>query len=129
MNPDPRPAPSDDDLDRLLARRYRDTSPEFEARWIELKRELRQMPPARARLLPAWRLTGWLGALGALGAAAAIAFVMYSARPASSSSPELTPQVRELLALDDSLGRALPLLDEETRNALLHLSAANPTSR
>ena len=127
MNPNPRPAPSDDDLARLLARRYHDTSPEFEARWVALKRELRQAPP-RARLLPAWRLTGWFGAVGALGAAAAIAFVMYSARPATSSSPELTPQVRELLALDDSLGRALPLLDEETRNALLHLSAVTPTS-
>lgn len=128
MNPDPRPAPSDDDLDRLLARRYHDTSPEFEARWVSLKRELRQAPPARARLLPAWRLTGWFGAVSALGAAAAIAFVMYSARPATSSSPELTPQVRELLALDASLGRALPLLDEETRNALLYLSAVTPTT-
>jgi hypothetical protein len=127
MNPNPRPAPSDDDLDRLLARRYHDTSPEFEARWVALKRELRQAPPPRARLLPAWRLTGWFGAMGALGAAAAIAFVMYTARPTDSSSPELTPQVRELLALDDSLGRALPLLDEETRTALLHLSAATPT--
>ncbi|MDI1247520.1 MAG: hypothetical protein PSV13_01430 [Lacunisphaera sp.] len=128
MKPDPRSTPSDDDLDRLLARRYHDTSPEFEARWVALKRELRQAPP-RARLLPAWRLTGWFGAVGALGAAAAIAFVMYSARPATSSSPELTPQVRELLALDESLGRALPLLDEETRTALLHLSASTPTSR
>lgn len=128
MKPAPRPAPSDDELDRLLARRYRDTSPEFEARWVVLKRELRQTPPARARLLPAWRLTGWFGAVGALGAAAAIAFVMYSARPATSSSPELTPQVSELLALDETLGRALPLLDEETRTALLHLPAATPTS-
>jgi hypothetical protein len=127
MNPNAHPTPSDDDIDRLLARRYRDTSPEFEARWVALKRELRQAPPARVRPLPAWRLTGWFGAVGALGAAAAIAFVMYSARPPTSSSPELTPQVSELLALDESLGRALPLLDEETRAALLHLSTAAPT--
>ncbi len=31
--------PDDGELDRLLARRYRDTSPEFEARWVALKRE------------------------------------------------------------------------------------------
>ena len=129
MKNNQRSSPSDEDIDRLLARRYRDTSPEFEARWVALKRELRQAPVARARLFPAWRLTGWLGAAGALGAAAAIAFVMYSARPSTSLSPELTPQVSELLALDETLGRALPLLDEETRTALLHLSAAAPTPR
>ena len=126
MNPDPRSTPSDDDLDRLLARRYRDTSPEFEARWVALKRELRQSPPARHRLLPAWRLTGWLGAVGALGAAAAVAFVMYSARPPTpaASVPGLSPQLSELLAMDAVLGRALPLLNEENRTALLHLPAA-----
>ncbi|MBI2496427.1 MAG: hypothetical protein HYV75_00305 [Opitutae bacterium] len=123
MNSHPRPAPSDEELDRLLARRYRDTSPEFEARWVALKRELRQAPPAHARLLPAWRLTGWLGALGA---AAAVAFVVYSTRPPVSSpaAPDLSPQLTELLAMDAVLGRALPLLDEENRTALLHLPAA-----
>jgi len=129
MNTPPRPAPSDDDINRLLARRYRDTSPEFEARWVALKRELRQTPPARRRLLPAWRLTGWLGAVGALGAAAAVAFVVYSTRPTIPPSPELTPQVSELLALDETLSRALPLLDEENRTALLQLSATGPTPR
>jgi hypothetical protein len=126
MNPDARSTPSDDDLDRLLARRYRDTSPEFEARWVALKRELRQAPPVRARLLPAWRLTGWFGAVGALGAAAAIAFVVYSARPPTPipSVAALSPQLTELLAMDAVLGRALPLLDEENRTALLHLPAS-----
>jgi hypothetical protein len=126
MKPDPRPAPSDDDLDRLLARRYHDTSPEFEARWVALKRDLRQTRPARARLLAAWRLSSWFGAVCALGTAAGVAFVIYSAQPAPSSSPELTPQVSELLALDETLGRALPLLDEETRTALMYLSAVTP---
>lgn len=128
MNSNPRPTPTDDELDRLLARRYRDTSSEFEARWVALKRELRQAPPARARFLPAWRPASWLGAVGALGAVATIAFVIYFSRSTTSSSPELTPKMSELLALDESLGRALPLLDEETRSALLHLSATRPTS-
>lgn len=123
MNPNPRSTPSDDDLDRLLARHYRDTSPEFEARWVALKRELRQAPPARGRLLPAWRLTGWLGAVGA---AAAVAFVVYSVRPPSPATPiaDLSPQLTELLAMDAVLGRALPLLDEENRAALLHLPSS-----
>lgn len=126
MNSNPRPTPSEDDLNRLLARRYRDTSPEFEARWVALKRELRQAPAARPRLFPAWRLTGWLGAVGALGAAAAVAFVVYSARPPTPipSVAGLSPQLTELLAMDAVLGRARPLLDEENRTALLHLPAS-----
>lgn len=126
MNPDPRSTPSDDDINRLLARRYRDTSPEFEARWVALKRELRQSPPVRHRLLPTWRLTGWFGAVGALGAAAAVALVVYTARPPTpvAAAPGLSPQLTELLAMDAVLGRALPLLDEENRTALLHLPAA-----
>lgn len=120
MKPDPRPAPTDDDLNRLLARRYRDTSPEFEARWVALKRELRQAPPVRSWGRPAWRLTGWLGALGA---AAAVALLLYTVRSPSPASPGPSPQLTELLAMDAVLGRALPLLDEENRTALLHLPA------
>lgn len=123
MNPDPHPhpPPSGDDLDRLLARRYRDTSPEFEARWVALRRDLRQAPRSPPRWFPAWRLAGWLGA------ACAAAFVLLFTRPAGSSAPALTPAVRELLTLDAALARARPLLDEETRAALLHLAPADPT--
>ncbi len=120
MNPDPTPAPSDDDLDRLLARRYRDTSPEFEARWVALKRDLRQSPVLPPRWSSAWRLTGWLGALGA---AAAVALLFYTVRQSAPPATELTPQISELLAMDAALDRARPLLDEETRAALLNLPA------
>ena len=117
----PLPAPpSDAELDALLARRYRDTSVSFEARWVSLKRDLRQAPAPRR--FPLWRVAGWLGA-----AAAAAAFGLFFTRPAVPPAPELTPQVRELLALDAALARAQPLLDEETRTALLHLSPAGPT--
>lgn len=113
------PRPSDDELDALLARRYRDTSPEFEARWVSLQRDLRQAPPSRRP--PLWHLAGWLGA-----AAAVAGIGLLLTRPPVPPAPELTPQVRELLALDAALARAQPLLDEETRVALLHLSPARP---
>lgn len=112
--------PDDDDLDRLLERGYRDTSPEFEARWVALKRELRQRPAPRLRWLAAGRLTGWLGAMGAV---AVIAFIFFAVRPPAPPAPELTPQLRELLTLDAALAHAQPLLDDETRAALLHLPA------
>lgn len=112
--------PTDGELDVLLARRYRDTSPGFEERWVALKRELRQTPAPRR--LSTWRVTGWLGVL-----AAAAAFALFFIRPAVPPAPELTPLVRELLALDAALARAQPLLDEETRAALLHLSPATPS--
>ena len=120
MNAPLHPPPSDDELDALLARRYRDTSPEFEARWVSLKRDLRLAPVARR--FPGWRLAGWFGA-----AAAAAALGLFFTRPAVPPAPELTPQVRGLLALDAALARAQPLLDAETRTALLHLSPAGPT--
>ena len=112
--------PSDDELDALLARRYHDTSPAFEARWVSLKRDLRQAPAPQR--FPWWRTAGWIGA-----AAAAAAFGLIITRPAVPPMTELTPQVRELLALDAALARAQPLLDEETRTALLHLAPAGPT--
>jgi hypothetical protein len=123
MKSDLHPIPDDGEIDRLLARGYRDTSSEFEARWVDLKRELRQATVSRTRLLPAWRLTGWLGALGA---AAAVAFVVYSARPPAPapSTPGLSPQLAELFAMNAVLDRALPLLDENNRTALLHLPAS-----
>lgn len=112
--------PSDDELNALLARRYRDTSPEFEARWVSLKRDLRQTRAPRR--FSQWRLAGWLGV-----AVAAAACGLFFTHPSVPPMTELTPQVRELLALDAALARAQPLLDAETRTALLHLSPAGPT--
>jgi hypothetical protein len=113
------PRPTDDEIDALIARRYCDTSPEFEARWVALKRDLRQAPVPRRD--PVWRLAGWFGA-----AAAATVVGLFLVRP-SAPPPEPSPQVRELLALDAALARAEPLLDEETRTALLHLSSTGST--
>lgn len=121
------PLPPDaEETDRLLARRYRDTSPEFEARWVTLKRELRQAPAPRRWRWPAWTALGWIGALGAVALLVLVAIQPRSPEPAPAG-PELSPQLAELFAMEAALERAVPLLDEENRTALLHLPAVeNP---
>lgn len=121
MKSDPRPIPDDGEVDRLLARHYHDTSPEFEARWIDLKRELRRTPARFTRPFLGWGLAGWMGGLGV---ACAILLIVQFVWTPVASPPEITPQLAELFAMDAVLGRALPLLDEGNRTALLHLSAS-----
>lgn len=117
----PRPnPPRDDEIDTLLARRYRDTSPEFEARWVALKRDLRNAPPRRPVWLTAW--TSWL-AVGGAAAAIALTFMVWQ-RPAPPPAPDaVPPALAELFAMEAVLGRATVLLDAEQRDALLHLPA------
>jgi hypothetical protein len=116
------PTPDDGQIDRLLARRYRDTTPEFEARWVALKRDLRQRPSRRARFALPWRFAGWFGVVGA---SAALALVLHFNRPSTVAPDGLepSPQLAELFAMDAVLGQAVPLLDEENRTALLNLPA------
>lgn len=117
----PRPTPpTDDEIDALLARRYRDTTADFEARWVALKRELRQAPPRRG----GWRWPAWAGHFVLSGAVTAlvIAFALGTREPPrGSGAAELTPALAELFTLDAALGRAGALLDPENRDALLHL--------
>jgi hypothetical protein len=117
----PLPPQGDDDVDRLLARQYRDTSPEFEARWTRLKRELRQKPgrPATARF--GWRTVVFAG----FASLAAVAVVMLrpAAEPPGPSTLTPSPEMAQVLTL------ALPLLDDENRLALLHLPVSNPRER
>jgi hypothetical protein len=115
----PKPSVRDEDLDALLARRYRDTTPEFEARWVALKRELRQAPaPPRHRAWSGW--TGWLVA----GAAAAVILVAsLTQRQPGGSGPEISPALAELFAMDAVLSHGSALLDPESRDALMHLPA------
>lgn len=124
MKTRPHPTPDDGQIDRLLARRYRDTTPEFEARWVALKRDLRQRPSGRNRPALPWRFAGWFGVVGA---AAALAFVLHFSRPSMvvPEGLEPSPQLAELFAMDAVLGKAVPLLDEENRTALLNLPATN----
>lgn len=121
MKPNQNTPPRDEEIEALLARRYRDTSPEFEARWVALKRDLRQTPPART---PAW-FTGWSRWLAVGGALAAVVLTVTVWRrpvPVREALPaEVSPALAELLAMDAVLGRATVLLDAENREALLNL--------
>mgnify|MGYP000981080984 CR=1 FL=1 len=111
----PRP---DDPLDSLLARRYRETSPEFEARWLALKRDFRPTA-AQTRRLP-WPVA-WLG-WGAIALAATLAILLF--RPDVPLPPaEPSPALAELFAMDSVLSRGTALLEAENRDALLHLPA------
>ncbi len=121
MNKSRPDTPRDDEIDALLARRYRDTSPEFEARWVALKRGLRAAP--RRHPLAWWQgWTQWLAVGGAV-AAMAITFAVWR-QPAPTRAPdEISPALAELFAMDAVLGRATVLLDAENRDVLLHLPA------
>jgi hypothetical protein len=120
---DPYPSPpADTTLDRLLARGYRDTTPAFEARWTQLKRDLRAAP-ARPRRAWTWPGLGWLVPLAA--AAAVLLWVRPAAPPHDAT---LAPAaLAELWHLDELLGPALALLNDENRAAVLHLPTAPPS--
>lgn len=117
--------PDDREIDALLARRYRDTSPEFEARWVALKRDLRTAPPPRRF---SW-LHGWLqwSALGGAVAAVILTVAVWRKPRPVELPADVSPALAELFAMDAVLGRATVLLDAENRDALLHLPAPSPT--
>ena len=127
MNPTDRPPPSDDELDRLLASRFKDTTPDFEARWIDLKRQLRTAPPRR-RVVPSWAV--WLGAISGGVTVLAILLALHPWRVAAPPPGRtvFSPAFAELFDIDDALAPATTLLDAENREALLHLPA-NPQPR
>ncbi|MDD3178829.1 MAG: hypothetical protein PHQ04_00610 [Opitutaceae bacterium] len=125
MKPAERIPPSEEDIDRLLASRFKDTTPEFERRWVDLKRQLRTAPPSRPWF--AWpRLAPWFGVAVAGAAAVWLLVLQRPAPPAVPTQP--SPALAELFAMDEVLARAMPLLDAENRDALLHLPANLPHS-
>jgi hypothetical protein len=115
----PLPPHRDDDIDRLLARQYRDTSPEFEARWTELKRGFRQTPRRTGTARFAWPIASLAG----LAALVALVVAVFRPEPAPPVPQFLNPsaEMSQVLAMDEVLRLALPLLDDENRLALLHL--------
>lgn len=113
--------PSDDETDRLLASRFKATTPEFDARWVELKRTLRQAPPRRG---PLWGAPFWSVVLGSGVAVAAVLLVLR----APSRAPTAIPAVlEELWAMNEVLSDGTALLDAENRAELLYLSTAAST--
>lgn len=112
---------------RQLKAGLRETSPEFEARWVALKRDWRRAPhhvPARTRAA-AW--AGWLGLpLGAL-AVWSLLVVFGPARPAGQertmAAAGATPQaISELLELNGALTEGLVLADADVLETLDLLS-------
>lgn len=126
MNADRPAPPRDEDLDALLARRYHDTTPEFEARWVALKRELRTTsgpPRQRGR---EWR--GWLALAALTGALAVLALGPWRREAVPAAAPSSrAPVLADLVAMDAVLAPAAVLLEEESRMALLHLPTPTPT--
>ena len=119
--------PTEEEIDRLLASRLADTTPEFEARFRDLQRELRQ---ATARRLPWWREWRVAGLGLALAGAAALVLLL---RAPSGPGPhpgaaEFSPEFVQLLEADDLLSRAAPLLDAANRELLLKIPEETPES-
>jgi hypothetical protein len=120
MNPEHRIF-TDEEIDRLLAGPLPETTPEFEARWLDLKRQWRAVPvrPPRWRKWPAWTFL-------ALPAAAVVilAFVLEHRRATPSVA---AADFELLLSLDEKLSPATPLLDRDTRSALMHFTPPKST--
>lgn len=117
MSDDPLRSPSDSDLDRLLASQPRRTTPEFEQRWRELRATFGHRPAPVRQL---WRnVWVWPGLAAAI--AAAVLFVTLRVRAPATASDFVA--FEKLIALDATLARAMPLLEAENRDALLHLPA------
>ena len=103
MNASQPQPPGDNEIDALLARRYRDTSPEFEARWVGLKREMRSAPrPSRQPWFVGWNR--WFTLAGAV-AAVVLTVSVWRKSPPADAPVEVSPALAELFAMDAVLGR------------------------
>ncbi len=117
---DPLPSrPSESEIDRMLAGQLRRTSPEFELRWRELRAEL--VTPRRRLGLPWRKWLLWPGL--ATAAAAAFTVAVYFRNPPPPAAGASAIRFEELIALNEMLQPGTPLLDSETRDALLNLPA------
>lgn len=117
MNPsDNQPPPGDPEA--LLRTGLRDTTPEFERRWTDLKRELRTRPAPRAA--SNWRRWWW----AALPAAAALALaLLLLPRPQSGPTPTELAGYEQLFLLEEELQAALPLSESAILDDLLAMPA------
>ncbi len=116
--------PPPDDPEALLRSGLRDTTPEFERRWTDLKRTLRQEPaPRRTAPLRRW----WWSLLPAAAAAAVWLLVLAPDRTAPGADPAGAglAAYEELLTLEHDLRAALPLTDAEAVGDLLAIPVPN----
>ena len=117
MNPpDHQPPPGDPEF--LLRSGLRDTTPEFERRWTDLKRELRTRPTPGVTTY--WRC--WWAA--AVPAAAALGLILVLLpRPQPGPTPTELAAYEGLFFLEDELRSALPLSEDATLDDLLAMPA------
>ncbi len=123
MNPPGPDFPDNPDgTERQLRARLRSTTPEFEARFDELRRQLAHEPRRQPQRIwfyswftvrPAWA--------GAALAACIVALFAYRSTPPKPLPKAEAAAYGELLALNDTLRTALPLTDPETLDAMLEL--------
>lgn len=116
-----------DDPEQLLRSGLRETTPEFEKRWADLKRELRQ-EPAQPHVFPGLRQFILLATASAMAVVALMLFIKQS-RPAQPENITITPTTiaayGELLDLDSTLRGAMPLTSTENLETLLNLPLSN----
>lgn len=119
MNPPDNHLPPDDP-ETLLRSGLRDTTPDFERRWVDLKRELRTRPAPRAA---GGRRRWWWTAVPAATAAALVLALLFLPRPAAGPAPAEFAAYEELFRLDDELRSALPLAEDTLLDDLLAMPA------
>lgn len=112
------------DPERLLRAGLRATTPEFEARFDDLRRRLAQEPAHRRNwLLDSLHLLGRHPASAfAAAAVAALVIVSVVVNPAPSARGLAAEQMEAfgaIVELDDALQGALPLTDRELLEAIL----------
>ncbi len=107
------------DPESLLRSGLRDTTPDFERRWTDLKRDLRNRPAPR--VAAGWR-RWWWAAMPAAAATLVLALLLQP-RPAAGPAPAEFAAYEELFRLDDALRSALPLSEDTLLDDLLAMPA------
>ncbi|BET68715.1 hypothetical protein ASA1KI_36330 [Opitutales bacterium ASA1] len=125
MNTPDRPSSSESpqDPEMLLGARLRETTPEFEARFDELRRRLAQEPRHRvaSSWIHAWR--AWLPAVAGV-AVVAVSVLVLSRMSGRGGELAASPDVAELaewVDLEDLLSDVAPLAGSESLIAILEM--------
>lgn len=116
-----------DDPEQLLRSGLRETTPEFEKRWADLKRELRQEPVPRPSFA-GLRQFIFLSTASAMAVVALMLFIKQS-KPTEMRTVTISPTTiaayGELFSLDSELREAMPLTNTENLETLLNLPLSN----
>lgn len=107
---------SEDDPEALLRSRIRDTSPDFERRWTDLKRTLRRPPPTPV----GYQNYTWLKYIASAAGVALLLILTMTLHPPPSAQPP-PHDYPTLLEFDAELRDGLPLADPEVREVVLQM--------